>query len=145
MSINIYLATQDYYDMIYSFHKMLFKAHIEKIWGWEESWQKANFSKSWKESRTKVIEYDECFVGFMQTIDMTDCIMLRNIGVHPKFQKKGIGTQVLSELQVEARLLNKPIHLSVFVTNGEARIFYKKIGFVDAKRGNGFQHMKWMI
>ncbi|WP_028980336.1 GNAT family N-acetyltransferase [Sporocytophaga myxococcoides] len=52
---------------------------------------------------------------------------LRFIGVHPDFQRKGIGSSLIIDIINEAKILKKPIYLE---TSMEENVkFYKNMGF----------------
>ncbi len=52
---------------------------------------------------------------------------LRFIGVHPKFQKNGIGSSLITEIINEARVMKKPIYLETSMIENVK--FYKRLGF----------------
>jgi len=141
--LTFYAATDDCYDAVFALHERLFRPHIEQIWGWLEDWQRENFLAAWKECETRVIESHGEIVGYVQTLQYTDHILLKNIGLAPSHQSKGIGFLLMEGLQAEAAALGLPLRLSVFTTNPRAQRFYERAGFVKEGRTTAFQHMSW--
>jgi len=69
------LVREDEYAMFFALNELLFRAHIEKIWGWHEAWQKDKFQKVesavkrtcfWQETKPRVM-----FKCFTQPIFFT--------------------------------------------------------------------------
>jgi len=52
---------------------------------------------------------------------------LRFIGVHPDFQRKGIGSSLIADIINEARMMSKPIYLETSMAENVK--FYKSMGF----------------
>ncbi|MBO9702141.1 MAG: GNAT family N-acetyltransferase [Sporocytophaga sp.] len=52
---------------------------------------------------------------------------LRFIGVHPDFQRKGIGSSLIADIVNEARTMKKPIYLETSMAENVK--FYKNMGF----------------
>jgi|GEM_PF-1585089 len=136
-------AGDDDYDAVFALHEQLFRAHIEQIWGWHEDWQRQNFRSNWKSCNTCVIECGGKIIGYVQSLRNPGHILLKNIGLLPTHQGKGIGCSLVKSLQTEAAALHLPIRLSVFVTNPEAQQFYERMGFVNESRTGEFQNMIW--
>ena len=136
-------ATDDCYEAIFALHEQLFRPHIEQIWGWLGDWQRENFLATWKECETRVIESHGEIVGYVQTLQHPNHVLLKNIGLAPSHQSRGIGFLLIGSLQSDATALGLPLRLSVFTTNPRAQRFYERAGFVREGRTSALQHMSW--
>ena len=114
---------------LYELHVNLFRDHIEKIWGWDEDWQIANFQKEWDDSRTEVIQVDGNVVGCVQTRLEADHIYVLNLAIGNKHQGLGLGSAVMNALKERATTQALPIQLSVFRTNQRVIAFYERLEF----------------
>ena len=141
--ITCHTASDDCYDAVFALHERLFRPHIEQIWGWLEDWQRENFLNNWKECDTRVVESCGELVGYVQTLQYHNHVLLKNIGLAPSHQSKGIGFWLIEGLQANAAALGLPLRLSVFTTNPRAQRFYERAGFVREGRTTAFQHMSW--
>ncbi len=131
------------YEAVFTLHETLFRGHIEQIWGWHPAWQRQNFQRNWELCETRLIEVGGTPAGYIQTLQEPDHLLLKNLGLLPPFQRRGIGNKLIRDLQDRAAELRLPIRLSVFVTNPDAVCFYDRLGFVKEGRTNEFQHMRW--
>jgi hypothetical protein len=65
-------ATDSDRTALFDLHRAVFHGHIEKIWGWGESWQRSNFAAEFAYATTSVIEVDGQTVGYFQVLDKDD-------------------------------------------------------------------------
>ena len=136
-------AGDDQYDAVLALHERLFRPHIEQIWGWLEEWQRQNFLTNWEECDTRVIVAGGELVGYLQTLQYSDHLLVKNLGLVPSHQGKGIGAMLIEDLQADAAALGLPLRLSVFSTNPRAQRFYERAGFVRDSQTTAFLHMSW--
>ena len=128
---------------LFELHRMVFRSHIEKIWGWSEEWQRTNFNRLFESSVTEVVEVAGCTVGYMQTEREAQRLYLRNIALHPGVQGLGIGTFLIRQLQQESKERGVPLELVLFRTNPRAREFYERLGFKQIGQTDAFIEMSW--
>ncbi len=62
-------ATDGDQTTLFDLHRAVFREHIEKIWGWDEKWQRANFTAEFACAATSIIEQDGRIVGYVQILD----------------------------------------------------------------------------
>lgn len=130
-------------DALFALHEELFRSHIERIWGWDDAWQLANFRKEWEESLTELIRHEGETAGCIQTREEPDHLYLLGIAISPRFQGIGVGTAVMEAIQDRAALRQLPLRLSVFRTNPRVVTFYERLGFVtEAETETGWR-MRW--
>lgn len=90
--------------------------------------------KSWygtdePESVLSIIEVDGAPAGRLRVVRFRDRIFLGGIQLHPAFQSRGIGTQLITALIDESSAIGKPLHLDVDKINLRARSLYERLGF----------------
>lgn len=128
---------------IYLLYKDLFQSHIEQIWGWDESWQRENFTKEWEEARTWRIESEKQLSGYLQLRNEADFMYVLSLGILPAFQGRRIGREIMVSLQEEATSLGQSLRLSVFRTNPRALSFYQALGFGVTEETEAFHRLEW--
>jgi ribosomal protein S18 acetylase RimI-like enzyme len=136
-------ATESDCALLFELHREAFQDHIEKIWGWDESWQRANFAEEFTYAATSVIEIEDKIAGYVQTADEPNRIYVLNIAVSQTFQGQGIGTQILRDLQCKATDRKVPIELAVFRTNVLALKLYNRLGFRQTGDTDTHTKMSW--
>ncbi len=103
---------------------------ISDIWGWDEQWQRTDFSTHFvPHSVTLAFQEDE-LVGYSHVESRDGQLFIRMIVVHPNYQRKGIGKKLLESVIASAGEQSKSIGLEVFKINGVARAFYERHGFI---------------
>ena len=118
--------------------------YVEATWGWDDEWQREYFEKNFDPDGGKIIQVHGQYAGVLITEDREDNLYLALIEVAPSYQRQGIGTAVLTDLQDAAAASNKPIALRVLRTNEQARRLYEQLGFVvDAEDDHRF-YMVWV-
>ncbi len=136
-------AQDDLFEALQSLKEQVLRHHVESIWGWHEDWQRQNFLGNWETCETQSIHADHQVVGFMQTLEEADHLILKTLCISPAYQNRGIGSALMRTLQDHAQVRKLPIRLSVYVTNLRAESFYRRLGFLPGNRGRDFQHMSW--
>ena len=76
----------------------------------------------------RVIVVDGHDAGCVTTEQAVDHLWVDELFVAPAFQRRGIGSRVLSDVVTQAHGLGLPVRLSVLVTN-PALAFYRRHGF----------------
>jgi len=128
---------------LFEIHRTVFYSHIEQIWGWDEDWQKANFARELESSTTSVVLINGLIVGYMQLCDDGRGIYLQTIALIANYQRKGIGTRLVKQLQTQAAAKGVPLELGVFRTNTSARQFYERLGFGKTYNTETHIQMSW--
>ncbi|MCP5291638.1 MAG: GNAT family N-acetyltransferase [Burkholderiales bacterium] len=128
---------------LFEIHRAVFYSHIEQIWGWDEDWQKANFARELESSTTSVVSINGLIVGYVQLCDEGRNIYLRNIALIAKYQRKGIGTRLIQQIQTQAAAKGVPLELGVFRTNAPARKLYERLGFEKTCDTETHVQMSW--
>ena len=90
--------------------------------------QEAYLQTHWKAQQVRIIVLDGADVGWLQTILQDDALFLAQMFVERRFQRRGIGTQVMQRLIDEATRAGQPMRLTVVKIN-PARRLYERLGF----------------
>ena len=124
-------------DYIFKSYSVVMKAHIERIWGWEQAWQEANFAQSLEKYLTFIVCLGNQKIGYIQYEHTSEFTFLSMIVLDQKYQSKGHGVGVLRKIQATKPEL--PIKLRCFRVNESAYEFYIKNGFREIASDNEFQ------
>ena len=136
-------ATDSDQPTLFDLHRAVFHGHIEKIWGWDENWQRDNFAAEFAGAATSVIEQNGRIVGYVQILDKEDRIHVQNIAISPEYQGKGIGSRILKNLQLQAAARQVPLRLGAFRTNTLAQKLYERLGFRRTGATDTHIEMSW--
>ena len=108
-----------------------FKWYVEKLYGWDEETQ-TQFQKDFIEEHRNdinVIKVDNEIIGvFTNYINENNESEISLFYIDKKYQKQGLGTEILQKQLEIDRNNNRNTILQVFKEN-PARFLYKKVGF----------------
>ena len=107
-------------------HKDSLKPYVEQVWGWIDSQQEKRLKERFSPSKMQVIQVCNQDVGVLEIEKTSEGVFLKNILILPKFQGRGLGSQIIRDVIEEAILL--PVFLSVLRPN-PAKKLYKRLGF----------------
>ncbi len=122
-------ATLDDRDQLFELYVSVLKDHIIKIWGWEESWQQADFDEHFTPEQIRVIVVDDKSIGYIHVEKQGQTPHIRMICIHPEYQRNGIGTALIKTLIQECSAKQQDVALGVFQINTNARRLYERLGF----------------
>jgi ribosomal protein S18 acetylase RimI-like enzyme len=89
-------------------------------------------------STTYVIWVDDTGVGRLRVVRTPQFIEIAGIQIHPTWQNRGIGTEVITGILKEAG--NRPVELDVSKNNPNAERLYTRLGFTKAgEHGNDYR------
>jgi GNAT superfamily N-acetyltransferase len=90
--------------------------------------QETGFRQQWNMTQVRIVVFDFTDVGWVQTVREDDELFVGQMFVESRFQRKGIGTQVMKRLISEATAFNLPVRVNVVRIN-PARRLYERLGF----------------
>lgn len=117
-------------EAIYQLYRLVMRGFISEIWGWDERWQQADFSKHFDFHGITLAFDEDSLIGYSHTESRGDQLFIRMIVVHPDLQRKGIGRRLLRAVIESAEEQSKRVGLEVFKINNVARAFYERHGFI---------------
>ena len=103
------------------------RGHIERIWGWDETWQLVDFEKRLKLLDTVIVVCGSSNVGYLQLSVNESTVYINMIVLDSKSRSKGLGSAVIAELN--SLHPRKAIELRCFKVNTKACDFYTREGF----------------
>ncbi len=120
------------YEFLYKLHAASMRAYVEKLWGWEESWQQEYFSRKFDPLKRKIIQIEGQDAGVLVVEHRDQQLYLSLIELLPEYQGRGVGTAIITDLIYQARQSNQFVTLHVLKSNKAARRLYERLGFVIA-------------
>ena len=119
------------FKILYEMKKDNFKWYVEKLYGWDEEKQ-IKFHKDFIDehrNHINVIKLDNEIIGiFTNYIDENNESVISLFYIDKKYQRQGIGTDILKkQLEIDNKN-NRNTILQVFKEN-PARFLYQKVGF----------------
>jgi GNAT superfamily N-acetyltransferase len=90
--------------------------------------QETGFRQQWNSTQVRIVVLEGTDVGWVQTIREQDELFVGQMFVDGRFQRKGIGTEVMKRLISEATAFNLAVRLNVVRIN-PARRLYERLGF----------------
>lgn len=73
------------------------------------------------------------FIAYSESRDQSDNLYIDSLHISQKFQRKGVGTQLLSHVLQQAKEAQKTVTIAILKNNENARSLYTKLGAVHYK------------
>jgi len=125
MHIAFRQISSDDFEFLWRLHNAALKKYVEKTWGWNEEWHRANFKNTFNPNDGEIIVAGGADAGFLWIIEKEAETLLASIRLLPAFQKRGIGTHIIKNLLDKSK---KPVSLQVLKIN-PAKKLYERLGF----------------
>lgn len=122
-------ATMDDYDFLYNLHVLALRPYVEKLWGWEETWQREYFERKFDPKTRKIIQIEDQDAGVLVVQQCEGQLYIALIEILPQFHGRGVGTAIINDLCKQAHNLNQVVTLHVLRSNVPARRLYERLGF----------------
>jgi len=126
--VNTRPATPEDSDFIYQVKVDALKDFITQTWGWDDDFQWNFHRKNFRPEITQVIKDGNTDAGFLIVEESDNEIRISEINLLTNHQGKGIGSQIVRELQATARAKGKWVELQTLKVN-PARRLYERLGF----------------
>jgi ribosomal protein S18 acetylase RimI-like enzyme len=130
-------------EFLYALNEATMRGHAEKIWGWDESKQRAFFDNRFQPDEWQVIQVAGEDVGVLIVRDDGHELYLAEIQILPEWQGLGIGSGVVRSLMEDAASRRKPLTLRVLEVNGRARALYERLGFRPFRETDTHTYLRW--
>jgi GNAT superfamily N-acetyltransferase len=102
---------------------------IEQTWGWNDSWQRADFERRLTSYSVSIVESDSRPIGGLFLEHCDDVVRVHEIQLLPEYQGRGIGTAIVQGVIEQAEGRGVPVELSVVPANRRAQRLYEHLGF----------------
>lgn len=135
-------ATPSDVAYLYQVFKAAMQPYIDSDRGhaWDEARERRQFEQELDLKDCWIIESGGHRAGYLDQRCTGRFLLIHTLVVAPEYQGKGIGSQLVRELIVQAAQRELPIILGVLKTNPRARKFYEAHGFqVIAEGARHFQ------
>lgn len=137
-------ATGNDLPFLYQLHEQTMRIYIESGHGtWQESIEQEMIRKTLFSGEMQIAQIDKVPVGVISVQARTEELFLSMIEILPQYQKKGIGTFFLKNIQQEATRQKIPVALQVHQTNEIAQAFYFRLGFQETGRNKTSLILAW--
>jgi len=115
--------------------------YVEATWGpWEDAVQREFFAATIERGLLQVIEVESEVAGLLEVDGRFEPVYIQNIEIAPKFQRRGIGGDVLGGILAEAG--ERAVSLQVLKVN-PARRLYERLGFIATGETETHIQMEW--
>jgi ribosomal protein S18 acetylase RimI-like enzyme len=136
-------ALSDDRDFCRSTHHLAYHDVVVSQFGpWDERRQDAFFDAKWDEGNIDVLLVDGQPCGFAAVSDQTDHLRVAELVIHPAWQRRGIGSEVLRGVMKRAADRNIPVRLRVLHENLAVGL-YERLGFVKRSRSPTHFELEW--
>ncbi len=125
MEIRLRSITSGDLDFMWKLHNEALREYVEKTWGWDDERQRGYVAEIVDSKEGNVVVVDGEDAGVWYVIEYEDEILLNSIRLLPEFQRRGVGTQLITQLLGRH---DKPVRLQVLKVN-PARSLYERLGF----------------
>lgn len=115
-------------EFVYQTKKAALGKYIAETWGWDEQFQREYDTKDFDPSVIQIVTLQDEDIGWVVFTRSDDQIQINELYILPEYQRRGIGSHLVSKLLEEAREKHVPVRLGVLKVN-RARRFYEKLGF----------------
>jgi ribosomal protein S18 acetylase RimI-like enzyme len=122
-------ATSDDRAFLFELYAQTMRDVVERTWGWDDSWQRADFERRFAGCSVSVAVVGGRPIGGLFLETRSDALFIHEIQVLPECQGRGIGTALLQGIVAQARARNLPTELAVVEANERARRLYERLGF----------------
>ena len=124
-------ATDDDVDFARAAHHRGYRDTVVRQFGrWDEARQDVFFEEGWRAAQHEILLCDGEPCGYVSVEQFPDYTHVRELVVHPDFQRRGIGSAFLREVIAEAEARQVPVRLGVLREN-TAIEFYRNLGFAQ--------------
>lgn len=135
-------ATEEDFEFLWQLHRSELKPYVEKIWGWDEAWQKRYFRDHFDPTHQRIVMEGDARIGTIKVEEREGAIFLAYIVICRSYQGDGRGTALIREVMERARTAGLPVELKVLNGN-PARKLYERLGFEVTRSEETHLWMKW--
>lgn len=128
MNVSVRASTDA--DQEFAFHvkKLALGAYVERVWGWNESFQRDFHANDWSIHRPCIIECEDEAIGTLEVVTHVDHLCIGEFYLLPAWQRRGIGSRLLQDVIARSAREQLPIRLQ-FLKINPVRSLYERFGF----------------
>jgi ribosomal protein S18 acetylase RimI-like enzyme len=135
-------ALREELEALYAIHFEAMGSYVIATWRrWDHAEQRTMFAERWPDSR-QAIEVGGELAGLLDVEEDESKIFIANLEVHPKFQRRGVGSSIITSIQQRAAERGIPVDLQVLRVN-PARGLYERLGSVISGETETHYQMVW--
>jgi ribosomal protein S18 acetylase RimI-like enzyme len=111
-------------------HKAAYQDVVSRQFGsWNDEIQYSMFTDKWDPGQFEIIEIEGKPIGCISSANHPDEVIIAEIQIHPEYQGRGIGSELMKAEIARARATQRSVVLQVLHKNDRARAFYERLGF----------------
>ncbi|MFS7872425.1 GNAT family N-acetyltransferase [Streptomyces asiaticus] len=133
-AIGLRPATATDSEYCFRLHKAAIGAYVTAIWGWDEQVQRDFHARVFSPGQWQIITTEGADAGMLHVEHRPTEIYLARIELHPDHQGRGIGSQLIRSLLLQARQQGRDLALDVLVVNQRAQALYQRLGLHEVTR-----------
>jgi GNAT superfamily N-acetyltransferase len=141
MTIETRVASAADKAKLWDLYQSAMQSHIALIWGWDESWQIAEFEQGFASTASYVVEVDGSFAGYYQINMNGEHNYLRMLILAPRMRSAGAGARLLAEIHKRGLGAGRKLYFRVFKVNAAAQRFYEREGWEPESSDDAFHLM----
>jgi ribosomal protein S18 acetylase RimI-like enzyme len=115
---------------------------VRTIGAWDEARHARHCTECLARGNIQIIELDGQLVGMIQLHASDDAVEIGEIQLVASQQRRGLGSQLLTDVVADAHQQHRSVRLSVALKNDGAHRLYRRLGFLDVSRSNTHFHME---
>ena len=118
-------------DWIYACKAASVRPYVESIWGWDEAFQRRDFDGDFGSiGQFRVIEAAGQPIGFLQVLEVEDCVEVAELHLAPDRRGQGCGERLLRALAAELSQAGVAcVRSCVSKKNRPSLALHQKVGF----------------
>lgn len=137
-AIGLRPATAADSEFCYQLHKSAMGDYVAAIWGWDERVQRDMHASVFSPGAWQIITCGGADIGMLHVEERPGETYLARIEIDPRYQGRGIGGQIISELAGQAARNDRDLVLDVLAVNHRAKALYERLGLTEvARHGDG--------
>ncbi|MER7835333.1 GNAT family N-acetyltransferase [Streptomyces sp. NPDC096040] len=133
-TVDLRPATPADSEFCFQLHKAAMGSYVTAVWGWDDEDQRAYHERSFRPDRWQIITVDGTDAGILIVEYGATEVYLGRIELHPRYQGRGIGTQLIQSLTDTAAQRDQDLLLDVLTVNTRAHALYQRHGFREETR-----------
>jgi ribosomal protein S18 acetylase RimI-like enzyme len=121
------------------------RGYVEATWPNNPTAQRHYYEiNKFDASNTRIVQVDGGDVGRLSTTLRADCIFIDELHILPKYQRRGIGKQVIAQVFKEAQERSLPVRATVLKVNHLSLNLFLSVGFEVVTEKDHRLHIQYL-